>query len=96
MSQFLRDRERYELEIVEKKKEVPSLRKEYFKVSVDPGLLRRMLFMGRFRNITPGKTVLQVITGHIEQWIRSVVDREDSTFDPAVIEEAIASLRVPT
>ena len=55
-----------------------------------------MHFIGPFRNIAPGKTVVQLTSGHIEQWIRNFVEREESTFEPAVIEKATARLRVPT
>lgn len=52
---FLRERERYEIEVAEKRKEVLSLTKATYKVSINQGLLRRMHFLGKSKEIAPGK-----------------------------------------
>ena len=49
--QVLRDREKYEIEVQEKKKEVPTLTTATYGVSVDPDMLRRMHFLGKFKSI---------------------------------------------
>ena len=90
----MRDRERYELEVLEKQKEVPSLSLASFKVSVDPGLLRRMHFMGKLRAIAPGKEVAELTSQDIANWIQSLIKKTDSTYDPAIIEKALSKLRI--
>lgn len=95
VADFLREREIYEMEIKEKQKEVPSLSLASYRVSNDPGLLRRMHFLGRFNKIAPKKSLAQLTSNHIEKWIQSLVKREQTLFDPVVVERCLAKLRTP-
>ena len=90
----MRDRERYEIEVQEKKKEVPTLTTAY-RVSVDPGMLRRMHFLGKFKSISPNTAVSDLTSNDIETWVRGMVKNDDKNYDPAIIEKALATLRVP-
>lgn len=94
VSTFLRDWEHYVPKVSEKK-EVPTLIVASFKVSVDPGLLRRMHYLKKSKHIAPGKTIAQLSSTHIEKRVYSLVEREESTFDPAVIEKASYRLKMP-
>lgn len=93
---FLRDRERYETEIAEKKKEVPSLSKASYKVSVDSGLLKRMHFLGKFESFAPGKEYCNLTSTDIQKFVKSLVERKDESYDPTLIEKALKVLRIPT
>ena len=94
VSQFWRDRQRYELEVVQKQKEVPSLSLASFNVSVDPGLLRCMHFMGKLRAKAPGKGFTELTSQDIVNWTQSLIKKTDSTYDPAIIEKALSTLRI--
>ena len=95
VSQFLRDRERYEIEVQERKKEVPTLTTASSRVSVDPGMLRRMHFLGKFKSISPNTAVSDLTSNEIETWVRGMVKNDEKNYDPAIIEKALATLRVP-
>ena len=56
VAKFIRDRERYEIEVNENAKEVDGLTVSSYRASVDPGLLRRMHFLGKFKKIAPNVT----------------------------------------
>ena len=95
VSQFLRDRERYEIEVREKKKEVPTMTAATYRVSVDPGMLRRMHFLGKFKSIAPDTAVSALTSAHIETWVKGMVRKDDMSYNRATIEKALSSLRVP-
>lgn len=95
VARFLRARERYELKIDEKSKEVRGLTKASFKVSVDTGLLKRMHFLGKLESFAPNVTFANLTSNQIEQWARSLFDRPESTFDPVLIEKTLKGLRMP-
>lgn len=95
VSEFLRNRERYEVEVAEKKKELPGLSVATYKVSVDTGLFRRIQFLGKLEEVAPGRSLSQLTSTHIAKWVKRLVEREETTYDPSIIERCIADLKVP-
>jgi len=65
---FVRERERYEIEITEKFKEVDGLTEASYKASVDPRLLRRMNLMEKFNEIAPKVGVSRLLDKNIKQF----------------------------
>lgn len=55
VAKFLQERERHDIEVTEKKKEVPSITKATHKVSEDTGLLRHTHYLGELEDVAPGK-----------------------------------------
>jgi len=94
VAQFLRDREKYENEVTEKKKENPSITKASYKICVEPGLLRNMHFLGELEAVAPGKSVSNLTSTDIMKWIKSLVVQEESDFDRDVIERVLKGLKV--
>lgn len=96
VARFLKERERYEDEIAEKRKEVPTMTVASFKVSVDRGLLRTMHALGRLDQVAGGVAFDQLTSEHIEMYVRSIVGKgSDKRVNPVIIEEAMKGLRVP-
>ncbi len=62
---FLKARERCETEVAEKKKEMPSLSKASYKISVDQGLLRNMHFLGELEGAVSGKEFAELTATNI-------------------------------
>ena len=93
--QFFRDRERYEIKVQEKKKEVPTLTTATYRVLVDPGMLRRMHCLGNFKSISPNSAASDFTCNEIEIWVRGMVKNNDKKYDPAIVEKALATLRAP-
>ena len=94
VSHFLRERELYEREIDEKKKEVPGLSKATYKVSLDPTLLRKTHFLGRPDKIDPDTSLEDLTFKHVAQWVQSLVDRPEGCLDHLVIEKAIFTPKI--
>lgn len=89
VAQFLKERLRYEDEVAEKKKEVPSMTIASYKVSIDRTLLDNMHFMGRFDKIVPNKTATDLTSEDIETFIKQIVAHHDGVdVNPTVIQEA--------
>ncbi len=74
---------------------MPSLSKASYKLSVDQGLLRRMHFLGELEEVAPGKELSKLTATDIEKWVKSLVVREDSSFDPAIVDRALKGIKVP-
>lgn len=53
VSKFIRDRERCEKQVKEKRSEIMSLTEASYCVSVDVGLLRTLIFLGTFDTSSP-------------------------------------------
>jgi len=94
VAHFLREREKYENEITEKKKENPSLTKASYKLSVEPKLLRNMHFLGELEAVAPGKALNSLTATDIMKWVKTLVVEESTDFDRTVIERALKGLRV--
>lgn len=58
VAQFLKERQRYEDEVAEKLKDVPSMMAASYKVSIDRAFLESLQFIGFFENIAPNKTTI--------------------------------------
>lgn len=93
VARFVKEREQYETEVEEKSKEVPNLTKASYKVSVDKSLLETMLFLGKFDSIAPDATSVSDLTDdNIKSLIQSIVTKDDSTFDPKVVDQALSNV----
>lgn len=66
---IFKERDRYELEIVRKKAEFPSLRCLPYKASVYPALLKHFVSIGNFDEIAPHITVEGHSSGPIEEYL---------------------------
>lgn len=95
VSAFLKDRKRYERQVEERQGELPSLKPASFAVSIDPGLLETMVFLGEFDDIAPDTEPGDLTSEEIEKFIQSLVKSSRTGFDPNVIEGALRGLRVP-
>lgn len=89
---FLRERDRYELEVKLKAAEVPSLKVAPFNVSIDRALLKQLLFMKKIRHVAPRATMEKVTSEQIVVYLRSTVCIRNCV-NPDSIEKALAQLR---
>lgn len=98
VARFLKERERYEIEIAAKQVEVPTLKVLPYTASVDRTLLKSLFYMGKFDDIAPDiATVKDLTTDHIETYVRSLISRSDTTIvDPTIIESALCGFAMPT
>ena len=98
VARFLKERERYELEISAKQAEVPSLKVLPYTASIDRSLLKNLFFMGKFDSIAADASSAKDLTdAHIEMYIKSLVSRpSNADFDPSIIEKALEGFSMPT
>lgn len=91
VARFLKECERYEIEIAAKQVEVPTLKVLLYTASVDRTLIKSLFYMGKFDDIAPDvATVKDLTTDHIETYVRSLISRSDTTIvDPTIIESAL-------
>lgn len=95
IAKFLKERERYELEIKSKQAEIPSLKVLPYKASIDHQLLDNLVFMGKFDALAPDTEADKLTDDHIEKCIKSIIEKEDVLYDPNVIDKALKGLRMP-
>lgn len=98
VANLLKERERYELKVKGKQSEVPTLAIGTWASSIDRSLLKNLVYMGKFATIAPAiADPLLLQESHIEKYVKSLVSRNsNSTFEPAVIESALQSLKFPS
>jgi len=97
VSRFLKERERYLLEIEAKQVDVPSLKALPYKASVDRSLLKSAFFFGKFQTIAADVTEVSNLTSeHIESFVKSLVARTSATrTDYSVIEKVLVGFSMP-
>lgn len=95
---FLKERERYELEIEDKKAEVPSLKTLPFTASIDRTLLKSLFRMGEFDEIAPNAVTVKDLTdAHIKTYVESLVKSAGSEAPhPSVIKAALVGFSMST
>lgn len=95
---FLKERERYELEIAAKQAEVPTLKSLPYTASIDRTLLKSLFYMGKFDDIAPEANTAKDLTDeHIQAYVKSLVSRSDTgALDPTIIESALSGFAMPT
>lgn len=98
VARFLKERERYEIEISSKQSELPSLRELPFTASIDRSLLKSLFYMGKFDSLAPNATQVNDLTNdHIKNYIDSIVSVSDGdVIDPTIIDKALEGLTTPT
>lgn len=95
ISKFLKDREKYEDEIEEKRNESPSIQAASYKVSIDRTLLNNMHFLGKFKDIAPGVTVKDLSSNRVEALLRGMVSRSRTDdVDPGTIHASLNGLKM--
>lgn len=60
VARFLKERERYELEIKAKAAELPSLKAVTYTASIDRSLLKSLVYMGDLEPFAPGATAKSI------------------------------------
>ena len=95
---FLKERERYELEITAKPAEAPTMALVPYTASIDRSLLKSLFYMGKFDEIAPNAEDAGSLTSdNIKQYVDSLVKRCSSGInDPSIIEKALESFSMPT
>jgi len=98
VARFLKERERYEIEISAKQAEAPSLKTLPYSASIDRTLLKSLFYMGKFDTVAPDAATFKDLTDdQIKSYINSLVTRSDTVaFDPTVIEAALSDFTMPT
>jgi len=93
---FMQKRTAYELQISEKKREIPSLTAASYVVSIEPQLLKSMHFMGEFDEVAPNVALEQLTSEQIKSYISKIVSIDNSKEpDSQVIEKALIGLKTP-
>lgn len=82
VSFFLKDRERYELEVEQRKTELPILTVARYTSSIDRKLLKHMVSLGEFYEIAPEKSAEKHSSEEIILFINGIVKKTSSGFDP--------------
>lgn len=97
VARFLKECERYELEITAKQSELPTLKVLPYTASIDRSLIKNLFFMGKFDSIADGVTSASDLNDeHIKVYIDSLVSTiDESEMDPTIIEKAIEGLSMP-
>lgn len=93
---FLKERERYELEIEAKATELPSLKPVAWTASIDRSLLRSLIYMGDLEAFAPGVSAKTITNEHLKSYITSLVSRDGRDYDPAVMNSALDGLKFPS
>lgn len=97
VTRFLKERERYELEVKTKKAEIPTLTALPYSASIDRSLLKNLVFMGKFDAIAEDIDSADELTDQqIETFIASFIKRSSTTdIDPNVIDKALEGFGMP-
>lgn len=95
VSFFVKERERYELEIEQKKTKLPTLTVAPFTASIDRTLLKQLVFLGEFDEIALNKSAEELSFKEIKQFVDGIVRKLSSGFDPQCIEKALKGLQMP-
>lgn len=76
VSQFVNDRERYELEVDQNNTKLPNLIVVFSTSSIDHKLLKQMVLLGEFNKIGPDKTAEELICDKIKQLTNSIAKKQ--------------------
>lgn len=82
------------MEIDEKSKDVPNLTKASYRVSIDPSLLKRMVYLGRFDDIAPSISEKYLTEAHINKLIEGLWQNLDEGFGSKLIDDALCKLSI--
>lgn len=93
VARFLKKRERYDLEIISKQTEVPSLKVLPYIVSIDRSLLKNLSFLGQFDTIAAeAESDWDLTDSNIKTYVEAhVAGSESEGTDRNVIEGASAA-----
>lgn len=90
---FLKERERYEIEVESKSTEIPTMKAAPYTASIDRTLLKNLIYMGKLHSISPNATIETISNEQLKEYIYSLVKRCSETFDPSLIEHCLEGLR---
>lgn len=85
VAKFLKERERYKLDITSKQSELPPLKMLPYKASIDHQILNNLFFMGKFDKIAQSIDVGKLKDDHAEIFVKAVIDKKYVLYDPTVI-----------
>jgi len=97
VAKFLKERERYEVEIEAKKADLPSLKPLPYTASIDRSLLKQVFVIGKLDTIAPDAVTISDLTDdNIKAYIKSlIVAPGTSKADPTVIKKALQGFSMP-
>lgn len=70
VSIFIKERERYKLDVAKKQKELPNLTVSPYTASIDHVLLKHMVVLGELYSIEPDETVEQLSSDDVKAFIQ--------------------------
>jgi len=73
VSKFLKERERYELQVLARRAEQPTLKVETLLASTDRTMLGNLITLGELDEISPKKTLKTLTEEELEEYIQSLV-----------------------
>lgn len=91
-AKFFKEREGYELETGSKQAAVPTLRNTPYTASIDRSLLKHLVFMSCFDDISPEAIVESQNSELIKEYLLSFVKNKKIMHDPARIREAMEDI----
>lgn len=95
VAKFLKEQGRYEVEVLAKQAEVPTLSMVPYSASIDRTLLRHLVFIVAFDDTAPDTTVESLADENVEVYERGPVPTSQDEVDPAHILEALKSVKFP-
>lgn len=93
--QFLKERERYELQMRSKQAEAPSLKVLPYSARIDRTLLKNIVYMGLFDTILQEESIETLTDEHIKTYLHSIGKPTRTRIELVIIERAVAKLKVP-
>lgn len=94
LKKFLKELEKYDLEIKSKQSEIQSLKVLPYKAIIYHQLLDNLLFMGKFDMIAPDTYAENLTDDQIENFVKAIIEKKNILYDPTVIEKALKGLRM--
>ena len=96
VAKFLKERKRYEHEILSKQEDLQTLKALPYTASIDRTVLKSLFFMGKFDNITKVvQSASSLNDEHIKTYVRSLFSPTDKTVDDVRIEKVLADFPMP-
>lgn len=94
----MKEQERYEVEVIAKQIEIPTIRIAPYTLYIDRTLLKNFLFMGKFEEIADEVSDAKDLTSTpIKTYIESLIERMRTVeVDPFVIESALKEFTITT
>lgn len=95
VTKFLKELERYKLEVASNKAELPLLQIAFYSASIDRSLLQNLVFMGALEDRKVDATVATLTEDNIKEFIRSFISNESHKVNPAQPRKTIKGCKLP-